>query len=421
MTSYSVTVTGSPGVISVPVAGSYTAKVSASNIVGTSSSGSTGTLVVPQGSASANALTRSGTHLQVNGVNKRFSGMNAFQLGTDVSGSTDFIPANSQIDSAFTGLSSMGCTMVRAHTLGQSAGVSVQYMTGVNSSGGIYNESNLSAVDRSLYQANQHNIYLMAPLTDDYNYYAGGIWNFVHFAYQQNSSGLTDSNGTDNSFIPQFFGTTTAQMRIRALFKDYISHWLNHVNSITGVAYKDDPYLALIETGNEINAATAEWTDDICSYIKSIAPNKLTVDGSGCSWGPHTAQQAGLGLASVDILSQHYYPNSNMSEFNTQLGTDISAASAHNQAFIIGEYPWTMPGYAAWFTLMEQTAGVSWDAAWTYVLNSPSGSPEGHGSGFGTADCGIHGPYSGSTETTYGPGLAQHICNITGKTRAAGY
>jgi mannan endo-1,4-beta-mannosidase len=371
---------------------------------------------------SSSGITVSGGRLQLNGVTTRFSGLNAFQLGTDVSGSTDFIPSDAQIDQAFTGLTAMGCSMLRGHTLGINAGLPVQYMTGVTASGGIYNDANLSAADRSLYQAKQHNIYLMAVLVDDYNYYEGGKWNFIHFAFQQNPSGITDVTGA-NGNEDQFYATTPGGLRIRALFKDYISHWLNHTNAVTGVKYKDDPYLALIETGNEINTATAEWTQDICAYIKSIAPNKLTVDGSGVSWGPSTANQAGLGQSAVDILSQHYYPNSSqtMASFTGQLASDVAAAKSHNQAFIIGEYPWTQTGFQNWWTLMESTDYISFDAAWAFTLNTSSGSPEGGGSGFGTADCRIHAPYSGSTETTYGPELTSHIIKITGRPRGTGY
>lgn len=71
---------------------------------------------------------------------------------------------------------------------------------------------------------------------------------------------------------------------------------------ITQISYANDPTILAWETGNELKGAPAAWTSDITSYIKALAPQQLTMDGS---YGP---QEDALSLASVDIYSDHFYP-----------------------------------------------------------------------------------------------------------------
>ena len=63
-------------------------------------------------------------------------------------------------------------------------------------------------------------------------------------------------------------------------FKNYISFLLNHLNPLTGLAYKDDPTILAWETGNELYYPTYEWTVDIARYIKDeVGAEQLVMDG----------------------------------------------------------------------------------------------------------------------------------------------
>src|SRR5207302_10580776 len=111
-------------------------------------------------------------------------------------------------------------------------------------------------------------------------------------------------------------------------FETYISTLLNHVNTYTGVAYKNDPTMMAWETGNELKPPTS-WTRTITTYIKSIDSNHLVVDGrSGID--PNAAS-----LINVDIVSNHYYPKR-----TSQLEDDTKAAQKARKAFIVGEFDW---------------------------------------------------------------------------------
>ena len=63
-------------------------------------------------------------------------------------------------------------------------------------------------------------------------------------------------------------------------FKIYISFLLNHINPLTGLAYKDDPSILAWETGNELYYPTYQWTVDIARFIKDeVGAQQLVMDG----------------------------------------------------------------------------------------------------------------------------------------------
>lgn len=105
----------------------------------------------------------------------------------------------------------------------------------------------------------------------------------------------------------------------RALFKTFITNLLNHVNPLTGKAYKDDPTIMMWELANEPRYTTSNfpdfkvWVADIAAHIKSIAPNQLVSIGSESSFGV-AFEDSYASLAelnrdpNIDAISGHLYP-----------------------------------------------------------------------------------------------------------------
>ena len=105
----------------------------------------------------------------------------------------------------------------------------------------------------------------------------------------------------------------------RALFKTFITNLLNHVNPLTGKAYKDDPTIMMWELANEPRYTSSNlpdfkvWVADIAAHIKSIAPNQLVSIGSESSFGLASddtyASLAELNRdPNIDAISGHLYP-----------------------------------------------------------------------------------------------------------------
>ncbi len=378
-------------------------------------------------------LTKLGNQLQVNGITRRFGATNMYWTGVDDNGGTPAgaFPSRKVVSDAVRGAREMGVGIIRAHTVGMSAGFPFSFETAP----GVFVDANLDRADWTVAEAKRNGIYLMTPLTDNWNYYHGGKWNFVHWAYQQNPSGIVDVNGTvkDSNDERIFFANTAAGLRIRALFKEYIAAWLNHVNPYTLLAYKDDPTIAIVELGNEMYYAsqlgTDEWTQDIASYIKSIAPNKLVADGSGAD-RVSTLQMPGRTAAAVDILSPHYYPQEQGGSYPAvafastlagyasssalaQLPVDAANAKAAGKVMIVGEYPWTRSDVAAWHTAIMSNPDIAAAAFWSIIGNDDAGNPLTHGNAFGQDDYPVHRPYAGTNEQTYAPALAAMQATLT--------
>jgi mannan endo-1,4-beta-mannosidase len=252
-------------------------------------------------------VTRDGSTLLLDGKPWKAVGANIYWLGLDENvtppeGEPYYAPlkasypSKGRITEAMATIQAMGGTAIRAHTLGVSTGNPLSVMPTL----GEINEEAFGAIDWAVYQARQYGLRLLVPLTDNFDYYHGGKYNFLRW----NGINLTGQDST-NPAIQQFYTNET----IVASFKDYIHKLVTHVNQYTNVSYADDPTIFAYETGNELCGPVwgdmnvpAAWVQEIGTYVKSLAPKKLFVDGT---YGVNSEH---LNIPEVDIFSDHYYP-----------------------------------------------------------------------------------------------------------------
>ncbi len=93
-------------------------------------------------------------------------------------------------------------------------------------------DTGLGRLDQVIASASNHNVKLFLTLTNNWHAYGGIDWYIKTF------------NG---SYHDEFY----TNPNIIAAYKSYMSFVLNHVNSITGVTYKDDPTIMAFELVNE--------------------------------------------------------------------------------------------------------------------------------------------------------------------------
>jgi len=261
----------------------------------------------------------------------RFAGANMHWLALD--DSTNY-PSQFQVNDGFDAAKEMGATVVRSHDLGISTGCS----NCIEPSLGVFNETALAHVDYAIKTAGDHDIRLIIPLTDNWHFAEGGKHNFTDWRH------ISDEN--------QFYFNA----EVIGDFETYIRTLLNHVNTYTGIAYKDDPTIMAWETGNELDPPIS-WTQSISTYIKSIDSNHLVIDGrSGVD--PRV-----VSLTSVDIVTNHYYPKS-----ISQLENDAHAAKVAGKAFIVGEFDWNDANggdtLSSFLSAIEANSAVAGDAFW---------------------------------------------------------
>jgi mannan endo-1,4-beta-mannosidase len=96
--------------------------------------------------------------------------------------------------------------------------------------------------------------------------------------------------------------------RTKRDYKTWVEHVVRRVNSLTGVAYRDDPTIMAWELMNEGNARPEslrlDWTAEMSAYVKSLDPNHLVSSGHANV----TPRLADLTIATLDFGTWHGYP-----------------------------------------------------------------------------------------------------------------
>ncbi len=293
-------------------------------------------------------MTRSGTSLLLNGQPFRFAGANIYWLGLEEVDTGDGIayPSQFQVDDALATAQVMGASVVRSHTLGISVGCSIC----VEPTLGTFNPVAFQHMDYAISSAHAHGIRLIIPLVDNWHYYHGGKHTFTDWR------GISDEN--------QFY----TNPQVIHDFEQYVSTLLNHVNTYTGIAYKNDPTIMTWELGNELSAP-ASWVQLMANYVKSIDPQHLVMDGNYEQADETTNFLPDLSIPAVDMYSGHYYPPT-----ATTFLRESQQAYVANKVFVVGEFDWNTltPADISNFLTLIQHSTAAGDLYWSLFAHADS-------------------------------------------------
>ncbi|HEX3774745.1 MAG TPA: cellulase family glycosylhydrolase [Polyangiaceae bacterium] len=173
----------------------------------------------------------------------------------------------------------------------------------------IYNDGahGLESLDYVLARAGQSGLKIVLVLTNNWKEF-GGIDQYLAWY------GLTVHR--------DFY----VEAPLKQAYKDWVSHLVSRVNTITHRVYRDDPTIFAWELGNEprsgpgvpANVLTS-WASEMSEYIKSIDANHLVAvgdEGFLDSGGEHWTYRANdgvdhrslTGLPAIDYGTFHMYP-----------------------------------------------------------------------------------------------------------------
>lgn len=270
-------------------------------------------LLIPvQGASAADGfVTRSGAALTVDGAPYRFTGTNMYYLPYS---------SNDMIDRSLDAARDNAYNVVRTWGFQDSDVQEGIWFQSWNGSAPVYNDgpTGLQRLDYVIWKAKQNGIKLIIPFTNNWPAY-GGMDKYVGWA--------------GNTHHDDFYGNPT----IVSMYEAYIGHLLNHVNALTGLAYKDDPTILSWELANEprcggdgpypasITCSTSNkistWADRVSTSVKAADPHHLVAVGDegfycrnrlstditiNCSAGYDTTTLASL--PNIDFLTYHLYP-----------------------------------------------------------------------------------------------------------------
>jgi mannan endo-1,4-beta-mannosidase len=293
--------------------------------------------------AKDNFVQRNGATLNLNGHPFRFVGTNNYYLEYS---------SKVMVDDVLDAAAANGFTVMR--TWGWLDGAPKNGIWFQNLVGGTmtYNDgaTGLGNLDYAVAQAGKLGLKLVIPFTGNWGDF-GGEDQYVAWV--------------GGSHHDDFYTNAT----IKTWYKAWISHLLNHVNSITGVAYKDDPTIMTWELANEprcvgsgtypaspaCNTSTiTNWAAEMSAYIKSLDGKHLVSSGSegflciagsteyerDCASG--VDELAIASLRTIDVMSYHLYPdggwNKTVAWGTTWITDHIALAQQIGKPSMLGEF-----------------------------------------------------------------------------------
>ncbi|CAO2204277.1 unnamed protein product [Urochloa humidicola] len=246
-----------------------------------------------------------GTRFVLNGNPFFANGFNAYwlmSLGAD--------PAQrGKVTSALSQAAAAGLSVARTWAFSDGGGSNaLQY------SPGRYNENTFQGLDFVLSEARKHGIKMILSLVNSYDSF-GGRKQYVQWAREQGQS-----IGSDDEFF--------TNPVVKGFYKNHIKTVLTRKNTITGVAYKDDPTIMAWELMNEprcpsdLSGRTLQsWISEMAAHAKSIDSAHLLEAGLEGFYGASSPSKnpSGYQLGAdfvannrapgVDFATVHAYPD----------------------------------------------------------------------------------------------------------------
>ncbi|OMO75164.1 Glycoside hydrolase, family 5 [Corchorus olitorius] len=220
-----------------------------------------------------------GMQLMLNGSPFYANGFNAYWLMYMAADPSQ----RSKVSTAFQDAQQHGLTIARTWAFSDGGDRPLQY------SPGSYNEQTFQGLDFVVSEAKKYGIKLILSFANNYDQF-GGKKQYVNWARNQGQS-----IGSDDDF---FSNSVTV---------------LTRRNSLTGVAYKDEPTIMAWELMNEPRCTSdpsgktmQAWITEMAAHVKSIDGNHLLEAGLEGFYGPSSSEK------------QQYNPN-------FQVGTDFIA------------------------------------------------------------------------------------------------
>jgi hypothetical protein len=212
---------------------------------------------------------------------------------------------------------------------------------------GQFNEEGFRSLDRLIAVARRKRIRVIIPLVDQFQWW-GGIGEYAAFRGKS-----ADEFWTDRQLIDDFKAT--------------VRHLITRKNTLTGLAYRDEPAILGWETGNEISS-TPEWTREIAAYIKQLDSKHLVIDGKSLDGVPVWS----LDDPNVDVITTHHYPRSLDHDYPKEIRAAHALAKG-KKAYFVGEFGFVVTPHIAAALDVVIDDGISGALLWSLRMHRREG------------------------------------------------
>jgi mannan endo-1,4-beta-mannosidase len=168
--------------------------------------------------------------------------------------------------------------------------------------------------------------------------------------------------------------------RTKRDYRTWVGHVVQRVNSLTGLAYSDDPTIMAWELMNEGNASPEAlrlaWTAEMSAYVKSLDHNHLVSSGYGGDKLPD------LTIPTLDFGTWHGYPlydKLTIQQFNDLIPEFCDLAVRARKPVLLEEFgyarsnPDSAAAYAMWLDTLARDPNCAGWMVWRLVSRQDSG------------------------------------------------
>lgn len=180
----------------------------------------------------------------------------------------------------------------------------------------------LQGLDFVVAEARRHGIYLLLCLANNFHDF-GGKRQYVQWARDAGHRLATDDD---------FFNSTV----VKGYYKNHVKTVLTRVNTLTGVAYKDDPAILGWELMNEprcdaepTGAMVQAWVEEMAPYVKSVDGGHLVTAGLEGFYGAGAHE-------SKELNPWRIYYGTNFVETHRARGVDFATIHLYPDAWLWG-------------------------------------------------------------------------------------
>ena len=337
-------------------------------------------------------VKRADSSLILLGTPMRIAGADIPWLGLRRDGGQVLRPTTYEVRDALQTVQALGGVVIRSASFVGNAGCALC----LEPSAGHFSDESFAALDQTIKTAADLGLKLILPLAGGADCAQGGVDSTI-------CADLRWHGASD----PAAFFTYPA---IRADFMAHVKAVLDHVNTLTGVAYRDEPAILAWENCVACGSAgdpqaVSAWVEAVGQAIKAEDQFHLYENGAFAGrilpQSPHPVSAAVFATPSVDIVGDSGLPPGDVAAVRGVVEAASGAVTAANRVYFLDEFDW---GPGTWKT--QDELQVFLDAVFKQhqVAGALFGGLQGHADGGGYLPA--PAAAAGAPSPLYFPGLA---------------